>query len=279
MSVTTAPNAPPPKKARARGIPELLASVSASRLAAFHQCRLKFWFRYVLGLAKPKSSALHVGSVVHLVLKHWNKARWKGEQPDLKQLHDVFSASWAAGQAEEPVDWRDESEEEARKCGFRLLETYIREGPIPANEKPEAVEVKVEADLTRHGLPRLVGILDLVRSGGRIVDYKTGGKTPDPEMAAHTNAIQLTCYGVLYRETTGRRERGLELHHLIKTRAPKVAVTPVPPVSDAQQARLFRQIESHVRGLEAGDFVPSPGIQCAGCEFLSECRGWKGGAA
>ena len=58
---------------------ELLTKVSASRLQTFHQCRLKFFFRYVLALKKPKSPALHVGNAVHFVLQTWNRARWKGE--------------------------------------------------------------------------------------------------------------------------------------------------------------------------------------------------------
>ena len=59
--------------------------------------------------------------------------------------------------------------------------------PVKAGEKPEAVEVSVETDLSKHGLPCLVGVIDLVRSGGRIVDFKLVGKTPDPERVAHTN--------------------------------------------------------------------------------------------
>ena len=54
----------------------LQETVSASRLSLFLQCRLKFYFRYVLKLQKPKTPALHVGSSVHSVLKAWNKARW-----------------------------------------------------------------------------------------------------------------------------------------------------------------------------------------------------------
>jgi len=44
---------------------ELLATVSASRLSTFLGCRLKFFFRYVLKLQKPKTPSLHLGSAVH----------------------------------------------------------------------------------------------------------------------------------------------------------------------------------------------------------------------
>ena len=53
-------------------IEKLKKTVSASRLNCWLQCRLKFFFRYVLKLSKPKTAALHFGSVVHLVLQHWN---------------------------------------------------------------------------------------------------------------------------------------------------------------------------------------------------------------
>jgi CRISPR/Cas system-associated exonuclease Cas4 (RecB family) len=257
-----------------RSIEELTTSVSASRLTCFHQCRLKFYFRYVLGLVKPKSAALHVGSAVHAVLRQWNMSRWKTQPMTLKAIHEAFSASWTHEQEQSPVEWEGGEEEQEKTTGFKLLETYIREGPILADEKPEAVEVSVEADLFDKGLPNLIGIIDLVRKGGRIVDFKTSGKTPDPQQTAHLNDVQLSAYGVLYRHATGKQESGVELHHLVKTKNPKVVVLEMPPVSDVQEHRLYHIMESYVDGLQRKDWVPSPGLQCASCQFLAECKAW-----
>ena len=146
---------------------------------------------------------------------------------------------------------------------------------VPADEKPEGVEVSVEADLCSHGLPRLIGVLDLVRSGGRIVDFKTSARSPDPQMVAHTTEIQTTAYGVLYREGTGKQESGIELHHLVKTKVPKLVVTELGAASEDQISRLFHVMEDYVNGLEHEAFVPSPGLQCSSCEFFNECRAWK----
>lgn len=257
-----------------RSIEDLIANVSASRLSTWSQCRLKFFFRYVQGITKPKSPALHVGSSVHAVLKFWNKARWKDERPSLKQLHDHYSLSWSDGQEEEPVDWREEKEEEQKKIGWRLLETYFRESPIKPDEKPEAVEVTVEADLSRYGLPKLIGIIDLVRPGGLIVDFKSSGKTPDPEMVGHQNEIQTTSYSVLFRASTSKIESGIELHHLVKTKNPKLIVSSFEPATENQRTRLFRHLESYVSGLQRKDWIPSPGFHCASCEFFNECCLW-----
>jgi CRISPR/Cas system-associated exonuclease Cas4 (RecB family) len=249
----------------------LQQTVSPSRLTLFLQCRLKFWFRYVARIAKPKSAALHVGGTAHAVLKAWNKSRWRQEPLTLKQLHNEYAKAWA-DQADEPVEW-DNDEEEQKTTGWRLVETYIRESKIPAELRPDAVEVPIEAVLAQHGLPTLIGVLDLVQAG-IIVDYKTSGQTPNPERAVHTHELQTSSYAVLYRQATGKREAGIEVHTLVKLKTPKLVVTATPPMSDHQQTRLFRLIEAYEQGLDVRDFVPSPGMQCVSCEFFNECRAW-----
>jgi hypothetical protein len=136
--------------------------------------------------------------------------------------------------------------------------------------------VAVEADLPQKGFPKLVGILDLVRPGGKIVDFKTSSTTPNPRRSTHQNELQLTCYGLLYREATGEREEGFELHHLVKLKTPKVVITALGAITTAQEKRLYRVIESYLTGLEAMDFVPSPGLSCLSCEYFRECRAWAG---
>jgi len=267
----SAPAPPPPVDP----IERLQTTVSASRLNCWHQCRLKFYFRYVLQIRKPPTPALHVGSVVHEVLKAWNKGRWRKELFQIGQFKTLFDEQWGVLQKDITIDWEDEETAE-QEGAWRLLEAYFVATPIKAAEKPEAVEVRVEADLTSHGLPILVGILDLVRAGGWIVDFKTSAKTPNAAQVAHLHGTQLDCYSVLYRDATGKKESALELHHLVKTKVPKVVVTRLGPMEAVRQTRLFRVMESYLEGLSRKDFVPSPGLGCFACEYFSECGAWKG---
>jgi putative RecB family exonuclease len=253
---------------------KLKSTVSASRLNCWLQCRLKFYFRYVAKLPKPKTPALHLGSVVHLVLQQWNLTRWRKELFELEKLKQVFATGWLDQGA--GIDW-DGEEPEQKSSAWAVLENYFQDTPIKADEMPEAVEVPVEADLSQHGLPQLIGVLDLVRAGGRIVDFKTTGKTPEAAMTLHQNGVQLDCYSVLYREATGKREAGRELHHLVKTKNPKLVLIAAGPMLEYQRSRLFRLMANYVEGLEREDFVPAPGFGCMGCEFLKECRNWEGG--
>ena len=253
---------------------ELVQTVSASRLNLWNTCRLKFYFRYVLQITKPKTPALFVGGLVHQVLQMWNMARWKRQPWIPERAKAWFDQQWQDQQKDHPLNWEGEEDKE-RTGAWNVLECYFAQTPIPADERLEAVEVPMEADLEQHGLPRLIGVLDLVRAGGRIVDFKTSGQTPNPEMVRHTNELQLSCYAILYREGTGHQEGGLEIHSLVKTKTPKIVITGLPPMTDRQQTRLFRGIESYIAGVTRQDFVPSPGFMCAGCEFMTECRTWS----
>ena len=262
----------PVAAAKPKPIAELRQTVSASRLNTWLSCRLKFYFSYVLGLRKPKTAALYVGTSVHGILKLWNRARWRRQPFTIQLAREQFDTLWQTDQAKEPVRWEDGEEPGEKQTSWSLVDFYLKQTPIPPNEMAEGVEVSVEADLAKHGLPRLIGIIDLIRAGGRIVDFKTVGQTPNEEKAIHTNEVQLTGYALLYRANTGKVETGRDLHQLVKTKTPKLIVTQQGPMTQPQQTRLFRQMESYVAGLDRQDFVPAPGMQCSMCSFINECK-------
>jgi len=251
----------------------LVEEVSASRLKRWSTCRLQWYFHYVQQIRKPATPALALGKVVHAVLQEWNHARWRGELVFKENLNDVFDAKWTEEQIGQEINW-DGDEEKQKLAALGLLELYLDQSPIKPDEKPIAVEVMLEADLGKHGLPRLIGFIDLVRPEGKIVDYKTSSQTPNVKMVGHQNEIQLTCYGLLYRDATGQIESGFELHHLVKTKTPKLVVTQLPPITANQETRLFKQIDSYVQGVEREDFIPSVGMACLSCQFINECRHW-----
>lgn len=279
-NITPMPLSPGPAKGAkgAKATKDPLEYLSASRLKSFHTCRLQWYFRYIEQIPSKVSPALLVGKVVHAVLQAWNLARWRGEDTPPDRMELLFEASWIHGCEEESMIWDSPEQEAKEKAGaLSILRHYLAHTPIPQEEKPQAVEVRVERDLDAHGLPPLVGVIDLVRAGGKIVDFKTSARSPDSYMAVHQNEIQLGCYALLYREATGATESGFELHHLVKTKEPKLIVTPMSPMTADQIRRLVRIMESYVRGIEAEDYVPSPGMHCSWCDYYSECRKWKGG--
>jgi putative RecB family exonuclease len=93
-SVQVLSPAPPTPKAKPNPIETLQKTVSASRLNTWLQCRLKFNFRYVQQISKPKTPSLHVGSVVHLILQAWNMARWRKQEFQLEKFKKLFEEGW-----------------------------------------------------------------------------------------------------------------------------------------------------------------------------------------
>jgi|SRR4029077_1527304 PD-(D/E)XK nuclease superfamily protein len=79
----------PPEEQRT--IAELTRTVSASRLSIWQRCRLQFYFRYVAGIQKSPTPALHVGTTVHTALQQWNLARWHGRSLEAQELENIFS--------------------------------------------------------------------------------------------------------------------------------------------------------------------------------------------
>ncbi len=273
--IAPAPIETPAQQNPPNRIQELKETVSASRLNLWQTCRLKFYFRYVRQIKRSQSTAQYVGSMVHLILQAWNLTRWRQKEVNPQALKEQFERDWVNKQDERPVIWEEGEEAQSKNEAWGLLQTYWRDTPIKVDEKPEAVEVAVEADLSRHGLPKLIGIIDLVRQGRRIVDFKTTGQTPNAEKAGHLNETQLSCYSVLYRDCTGTPEAGLELHHLVKLKTPKLVIASLPPMTPAQKERLFHIMESYMEGLERRDWIPSPNVMaCSCCEYFNECRRW-----
>jgi putative RecB family exonuclease len=79
-------------------------------------------------------------------------------------------------------------------------------------------------------------------------------------MRVSSTLVASDSYGLLYRESTGEREAGVELHHLVKTKVPRLVVTRHPSNLEKQKKRLFQSIESFVDGVQREDWVASPGF-------------------
>lgn len=254
---------------------DLTSTVSASRLNAFHGCRLRYYFSYIEKREAPATPALHVGKSVHEVLRRFNLGRWRGAPSTTDELRQSFVEYWAEEQLTNPVQWH-EDEDSKREQAWSLVMAYLENNPVPINEAIEGVEVQLEAELS--GRPTILrGVLDLIRGDERggpriITDYKTSGVTPRDETAIrHSHSLQLTAYALLYEENTGKQPTSMEIHTLVKLKSPRIVVTKLPPPNQRQKDRFFRAVDSWAEGLQREDWAASVGIQCASCPHYSHC--------
>ena len=141
----------------------------------------------------------------------------------------------------------DGEEEDDKKQAWSSLKTYFLENPIKSDERPEAVEVAVEADLSSYGVHQLISIIDLVRAGGRIVDFKTCGQTPTQAKAAHQHEVQTSAYALLYRDSTGQKKGGTELHTKFRIRSKHFAKRVADEKKEVLLLFFNRGIGKHAR--------------------------------
>lgn len=249
--------------------------ISASRLSCWQQCRRKHYFRYVADIPSKPSPAMHLGKVVHATLQQWNLWRWDSKSYTRADLLRAFIRLWKKELADNPVNWVSKREQiKLRKQAWGLVSTYLDSGVIDEDEDIAGVEVRLEASIP--DLPPLVGIVDLVRGNGRIVDFKTAARSPSENSVAHVHGTQLAIYSILYRFCTEMVEKGIELHHLVKTKVPKVCVTEIGPMQDWDLVNVIELMHRYVDSVKSGDYTPSPSFMCAGCEYLEQCKQWPG---
>lgn len=250
---------------------ELTSTVSASRLNTFHGCRLRYYFTYIEKREASSTPALHTGKSVHEVLRQFNLSRWRGLPSTTEQLREDFLEYWSDEQKANPVQWDSDAEEAKREEAWKLALTYLENNPVPVSEAIEGVEVRLETELP--GRPTtLIGLLDLIRENGRIVDYKSSRLTPrDDTTVRFSHSLQLTAYSLLYSDSTGREPTAMEIHTLVKLKSPRVVVTELPVPNQRQKDRFFRAVDSWAEGVEREDWAASVGIQCANCPHYSHC--------
>jgi putative RecB family exonuclease len=254
-----------------------LTHVSPSSIKSYLTCSLKFYFEKVLQLPSDTSANLLLGKSVHDGLKAYHVAVWKQGQAEFDAISDGFFDAFSEHEHEDAIRWQDRAQrEQLLQLGTKMIETYIvhdKEWKLP---RPLGVEVKVD-DVDLGFKYPMMGIFDLIRSGNRIVDFKTSSRSPaEPETEAWNHEIQLTAYELLFEAATGEEITGTELVFLVKTKQPKVIRYSFNPATQTARQRFKALVNTFIEGVEEERFHPSPGMHCSWCTFRQECALWKG---
>ncbi len=257
--------------------------VSPSRLSLWARCPLAFRFRYVDGIKTPTGVSLFLGTRVHAGLEDYYRHRQLGISLPPADVVDRMDRTWDQSLAEAEAEPLSPAESaRLRQQAGDLVRVYLAQ--VPDDEpRPLVVEAVMEVPLVDpltgedFGIP-LLGIVDLVLDGpegAAIVDFKTAAR--GGELAEIQHEIQLTCYSFAYRTTTGRREAGLEIRRLVKTKVPKIETHVSPARSAEHFRRLFGLVRCYLDDLQSNRFVYRPGPGCLMCDFRdTHCRMWCG---
>jgi len=241
--------------------------LSPSQCNMFLGCAAKWWFRYGAGLPDPKAGALVRGSVVHKLAEFWFRQRLAGNTLELDALAEPFEAIWDQ-QVEGAQFIPDEPAEVVKKQAATLARKYLDEAAPEINVV--SLEQKVSGDIA--GVP-VIGWIDMLDAGGRIIDLKTAKAKPSGIEPGY--AFQLATYRQLEPRSNGKAR----LDTVVATKMPQL-VTISYEVS-VQDQLLTQSLYPLVReGIREGLYFPNRASNLCSrkyCNFADACCKEYGG--
>ncbi len=258
-------------------------SYSSSR--TYLECPLRWKFLYVDRLPEVPRGYFTFGRVVHSVLEALVRpyvvpATRRTPEGESQRTLDEWGARGAVGGGRPPLtreellalydrSWLSdgyvspEEEERYRTLGRDLLLRYyqrlVREPP-----RPVSVEEHLQAEWEGIPIHGYVDRIDRTPDGGLdVVDYKTSRELSREDARG---SDQLSLYQVLVESNYAEPVERLTLYHLR-------SLTPhrSPPRSPESLQDLNARLGTVVDGIRAEAFEPTPGPQCARCDFRSRC--------
>lgn len=250
--------------------------ISVSQINLYILCSLKYRFTYIDLLEKPfKPAGLAFGSAFHSALEWLHKRRRDNKPITVGDIISIFKADWYAQNCDSIRFKKGDSHESLAEMGEKLILKYFEELPPVL---PRDIEVGFQIPFVNPETGEVLdrdfkGVIDLIEEDGTIVEHKTSARVLD-ESAIDGN-FQLSAYSYAYRYLFNRKESGIRIDNMVKTKRPRIERFKVQR-NETDYVRLFHIAQTVICGIENGIFFPNPGWMCADCEFADHCRSWKG---
>jgi len=247
--------------------PDGLLRLSASQLATYDDCPLRYAYEYVVGARAEAGVHAGLGSLVHQVLAAFCNPEADPPVPRTRQeLRALAEELWR----DDIARYRPQLEE-ARRDYFAMLDAWWDGEGGSEDRAPEVLAVERYFDV-EVGPHRVSGFIDRIDRaddgvGIRIVDYKTGKSEPRADAVA--DDLQLAVY------------------HLAATRDPELAAFGPPtqlrllylrsmhtfeqPVEPGHEAATEARILAGAARILAEEFSPSVEANCRLCSFHRLC--------
>jgi len=275
-------------KNKLSSITEQHLHISYSQVWTYLNCSLKYFFQYVKGLPRERTSiALMFGSAVHKALERYYSDIMKGHPPtDLNLIKTIFSEylSGEIARSKIPVLYKKDTPDETQAIamGHSMLETTYDSLALPPNTTVAGVEVPLAAYLVdTQGQPidmALTGIVDLVLLNENmqsiVVDFKTA-KQSKTQSAADED-IQMSVYSYLMTQNGySHPDKPLECRFQVfkKLKKPKMEIVTTLR-TQAHKTRLIKLLDAVLAGIEHRVFIPNKGWLCGDCSHAEACKTW-----
>ena len=241
---------------------------SFSRVKTFHQCRLRYRYRYLKGLRESfRSIESYLGNVVHDVLQWLYEQRLDGASPNLPATLEEFADRWSGSWTDQVAIIRlSETADGSYRTGREMLEGFHRRIFQRDRSHTLALEqrysVRLSPDVVFTGFADRVGRTE--RGRLFVVDYKTSRTEGDE--SEFSEGLQAPLYAACALDRHGEAEALAGYHYLRPGR------TRWQPVDRHRAHRLLQRfLDLAEQANAAAEFPASPGILCAWCGFNHLC--------
>jgi putative RecB family exonuclease len=241
---------------------------SFSRIKCFHQCPLRYRYRYLQGLREAfRSIESYLGNTVHDVLERLYLDRGRGTEPDEESMLEFFAARWSDEFDDAVAIIRvDDDEASYLKIGREMLLRFFRE--TFAKDRSETVSLEQRLSVRLSDNVQFTGFADRVgrTEQGRlfVIDYKSSKNEGDG--SEFSEGLQAPLYAACVLRHHGEASALAGYHYL------RHGTTHWQQVDGERATQLFERFLDLANEADAaGDFPARPGILCAWCGFNAEC--------
>ncbi len=241
---------------------------SFSRIKTFHQCPLRYRYRYLKGLRESfRSIESFLGSTVHLVLEWLYAERNGSDSPNLDAALEQFARRWEEGWAEDVAVIKDSTTaDDAFRLGKEMVARFHRETFV--QDRSETISLEQRFSVRLQSKVVFTGIADRVgrTENGRlfVVDYKTSSRRGTA--SEFSEGLQAPLYASCALRTVDDEEALAGYHYL------RLGSTSWHRVTRSRADELLTRFQALVdEARAAAEFPARPGILCAWCGFNAVC--------
>jgi hypothetical protein len=257
-----------------------VSRLSYSSTSAYLTCGRLWKFRYIDKIPVPTGARLLFGSAFHDVIEAHLRAIAEGRESP--HLTEIWNRQWTRQLKREGdhVDWGDDTPEDLRLMGVRMLETpevvETIEGISPLVSPYGHMYIEEWVKMKVPGVPvPIVGRIDIISDDGVPGDFKATS-WPWSEEKARAE-LQPLFYLASLRQQGFPHNEEMRFRHYVFTTSEEPTSQVIETQRDADEIPfLFDLVREVWRGISAGVFVPNPNTwKCSldYCEYWGICRG------
>lgn len=248
---------------------------SVSQMFTYSSCPRKYNYSYVdKKESMGESTGLVFGSAIHKAQEFNYRQKIESRVDRPYQEVEDFMVEYLIQKFKDNADnpnffklkyGKRESGEDIIASAKRCLKKLYDE--VMTKLQPAYVEIGVTLDIFGQ---EFLMYLDVIDENDIIHDTKTSGSSYSEEDIEKNT--QLAAYALGFRTKFGRKEKGVQLDVVVKTKEPKIQILKAE-ITDEKISRLLNTLESINRGIEQKIFHPvDNGMVCSWCDFRDACE-------